>query len=144
MNIWLDTETYSPIPIKHGTYRYAEQAEVLLMSYALDGRNVECWDLTETSEMPIELHEALRNKSNLVWFQNGDKFDWPVLAHAMPWLCELVPQERRRDTMVQAYSHGLPGGLGMMGEALGVEVEKAKLKTGRMQIARFCKPQKDG
>ena len=36
MTLYIDIETYSPIPIKHGVYRYAEKAEVLLLAYALD------------------------------------------------------------------------------------------------------------
>lgn len=34
--LYLDLETYSPVPITHGTHRYAEEAEVLLVAYAWD------------------------------------------------------------------------------------------------------------
>ena len=32
----LDLETFSETPIKHGTYKYAANAEILLFAYALD------------------------------------------------------------------------------------------------------------
>ena len=134
------------MPIKHGTYRYAEEAEVMLMAYALDDEVPQVWDLTNRGESDEhdELLHALRDPSTLVWFQNGDKFDWPVIEHALPWLAAAVPIERRRDTMVQAYCHSLPGNLEMMADALGVDIDKRKLKTGRRLIHLFCKPQKDG
>ncbi len=144
-DLFLDTETFSPVPIKHGTYRYAEEAEVMLMSWAIDDGPVQVWDRTVPKEPPPEaLVTAIEDPNFLVWFQNGDKFDWPVLEHAMPGTALIVPIERRRDTMVQAYCHSLPGNLEMMCDALGVDIDKRKLKTGRRLIHLFCKPQKDG
>ena len=32
--LFLDTETFSPVPITHGTHAYAEQAEVMLVPWA--------------------------------------------------------------------------------------------------------------
>ena len=43
---WWDKETYSPVPIKHGTHIYAEQAEVMLFAWALDDGDVFVWDRT--------------------------------------------------------------------------------------------------
>ncbi|MEO6588960.1 MAG: DNA polymerase I [Pyrinomonadaceae bacterium] len=144
-DLWCDLESFSPISLKtHGAARYAEDAEVIIFTWALDDDPVSIWDATRESTPPALLVEALHDERNAVWFQNGDKFDWIVLKHALPWAYEAVPLERRRDTMVQAYCHGLPGGLEMMGDALGLDVDKTKLKSGRRLIHLFCKPQRDG
>jgi DNA polymerase len=144
-NLWCDLESYCEISLKtRGAARYAEDAEVMLFSYALDDGPVKLWDRTVTQEMPDDLADAVLDDSNLVWFQNGDKFDWIVLKHAFPWFDFHVPQERRRDTMVQAYCHSLPGSLDMMCRALGVDPDLAKMKSGRRLIHFFCKPQKGG
>src|SRR5665213_2867866 len=144
-NLWLDTETYCETPIKWGTYRYAEKVEVMLLQWAIDDGPVSVWDMTAPYDhMHPALFEAINDPNCLVWFQNGDKFDWPVLEHAMPWLAQVIPIERRRDTMVQAYCHSLPGNLEMMCAALGVEDDKAKSKEGKRLIRLFCMPQKTG
>jgi DNA polymerase len=144
-NLWLDTETFCETPIKWGTYRYAEKVEVMLLQWAIDDGEVHVWDMTAPYDhMHPALFEVINDPSTLVWFQNGDKFDWPVLEHAMPWLAQAVPIERRRDTMVQAYCHSLPGNLEMMCAALGVEDDKAKSKEGKRLIRLFCMPQKTG
>ena len=42
--LWLDLETYSTVPIKHGAHRYAEEAEVLLVALAVDDLPTGVWD----------------------------------------------------------------------------------------------------
>jgi DNA polymerase len=148
-NLWCDLESYCEISLKvRGSARYAEDAEVMILTWALDDGPVHLWDCTagpiaDPGE-EVDFLCALEDPNTLVWFQNGDKFDWEVLKHALPWFAQMVPLERRRDTMVQAYCHGLPGNLEMMGDALGVDYDKAKLKTGRRLIHLFCKPQASG
>ena len=143
-DLFLDSETFCDIPIKHGTYRYAERAEVMLITWAIDDEPVQVWDLTAGEPLPLRLADAISDPETLVWTQNGDKFDWPVFTQALPWLAAAVPQARRRDTMIQAYSHSLPGNLELMADALGIEQDKRKLKTGRALIRLFCMPQSDG
>ena len=144
MILWGDTETFSTTPIKWGSSRYAEDAEVMLFSWAIDDGVPLVWDLTAGEPCPPVLFAAAHNPECFVWFQNLDKFDMPVLQHAMPWFYEAVAIERRRDTMVQAYAHSLPGNLEMMGAALGVESEKVKSKEGKRLVRLFCMPQKTG
>jgi hypothetical protein len=36
MILYNDTETFSSIPIREGSYRYSEAAEVMLWTYAFD------------------------------------------------------------------------------------------------------------
>ena len=52
--IFLDTETFSETPIKHGTYRYAADAEVVIVTWAVDDGEVKAIDLT-TGEKLDEL-----------------------------------------------------------------------------------------
>ncbi len=144
-NLWCDLESYCEIPLKtRGAARYAEDAEVMILTYAFEDGPVQLWDRTVSAGIPDDLWLWVNDPQNLVWFQNGDKFDWNVLRHAMPWFEQAVPVERRRDTMVQAYCHSLPGNLEMMCDALGVEADKAKMKSGRRLIHLFCKPQQGG
>lgn len=138
--LWLDFETFSPTPIKVGTYKYAELVEIMLCSHAIDDGPVSVVDFTAGESFPPEVEAAIDDPNVEVWFQNGTKFDWVVAEVAMPELCRRVPLERRRDTMVQAYSHSLPGGLEMLCDALGVAQDKRKLKTGKTFINLFCKP----
>lgn len=140
-DLFCDTETYSPVPLKHGVHRYAEEVEILLFSWAVDDGPEQVWDLTTGEPCPPELEAALHDPEFAVWFQNGGKFDWVVLPAYAPtrWIADAVPYERRRDTMVQAYSHSLPGSLDMLCKILNVPRSEAK-GDGRALIKLFCIP----
>jgi DNA polymerase len=138
-DLWLDSETFSPIPISHGVHKYAEEVEVMLITWAFEDDTPRVWDLTTGEPCPPELEEHLNDPTVAVWAQNGGKFDWVVFA-ADPktrWIAEAVPLSRRRDTMVQAYSHSLPGKLETMCAALGVRDDEKKI-DGKKFIRLFC------
>ncbi len=130
-----DTETYSETPIGNGTYRYAEDSEIMLFTWAIDEGEVQCWDVTVDPNMPPELRRAIEAADEVV-FQNS-MFDRNVLAkHGIH-----IPQERWFDTMVQAYVHGMPGSLAKLCTILGIGEEQAKQeKRGKALIQLFCKP----
>ena len=133
-----DTETYCETPIKHGAFKYAEKVEVMLWPYAFDEGAVSLWDKVGGQPMPSDLKEALRDPSvRFVWHNSG--FDLTVIRND-PTLRIDLPIERCDDTMAIAYMHGLPGGLGILCDILGVPVDKAKDKRGRELINLFCKP----
>ena len=45
MKLWLDLETFSEADLKEvGTYRYADEARVLLFAYAIDEAPPTVWD----------------------------------------------------------------------------------------------------
>lgn len=136
--LYLDLETYSEERIQHGTHRYAERAEILLLAYAIDDGHVQVWDVTAGGPMPRLLGAALPDPDVLVCAHNSH-FDRTVLRHVMPDLCP--PVERWRDTMVKALAHGLPGKLDTLCEVLGLPQDQRKLKVGGQLINRFCKPQ---
>lgn len=140
--LWIDTETFSPVPIKAGVHRYAEEVEVMLFAWALDDGPVRVWDITQDPEFPPALlMDALFDAATEVWAHNSH-FDRAVLRHAMG---EISPSaERWRDTMVQAYAHSLPGSLDMLCQVLGVAQDKAKDKEGKALVRMFCMPDSKG
>jgi DNA polymerase len=127
--LYLDTETFCETPIKHGTHRYAEGVEVLLTAFAIDDAPVEVVEgwTPELTTLAGTADEIVLHNSH---------FDRTVLAHQGI----VIPPARIRDTMAQARSVGLPGGLGKLCDILGVDVDKAKDKAGRALIQLFCKP----
>ncbi|MCA8267420.1 DNA polymerase family A protein [Burkholderia vietnamiensis] len=139
MKLWNDLETFSPTPLKHGTHRYAEQVEVMIWTWAVDDGPVGTWDVTTGAPMPAELDMAI-DEADEYWWQNGGMFDRVVLSHAEPEIYARMPEEKWRDTMVQAYAHGLPGSLSMLCEIFNVPVDQAKDKEGAQLIQLFCKP----
>src|SRR3569832_2236007 len=138
--LYCDLETFSEVPINHGTHAYAEKAEVLLWTRALDDGPVHCWDVTEDQHMADDLRELLADPAVTTIWHNGGMFDRVVLKHAMPTVYEAVPIDRWHDTMVQALAHSLPGSLDALCEILNVPQDQRKLKTGKQLIQLFCKP----
>ncbi|MEY4402166.1 MAG: hypothetical protein RIR91_201 [Verrucomicrobiota bacterium] len=133
MRLWLDTETFSETPIKAGLYRYAANAEVMLLAWAVDEGPVKVADLT-AGRMPQEFVDALRDAEE-IWAHNA-QFDRAVLRTA-GWAPALA---RWRCTMVQALSHSLPGSLDSLCTILRVPQDTAKLKTGKDLVRLFCTP----
>ena len=134
--LYLDCETYCDTPIKDGTHKYAAQAEIVLVSWAIGEGPVGDYDATEEGEPPIELRRALHDPAMQVVIHNSH-FDRTVFRHA--WGID-IPTSRIHDTMVQALSHGLPASLGMLCEVLGLPANQAKDKAGKKLINLFCKP----
>ena len=141
--LFCDLETYSDVPIKHGTHRYAEspEAEVMLWLYAIDDGAPKRWDRTTGKPMPADLKEALADPDTMTYWHNGGMFDTVVLLRTMGID---IPLERVHDTLVQALSHSLPGSLGTLCEILGVDADSAKDKDGKQLIQLFCKPRPAG
>ena len=134
--LWLDTETYSETPIKEGTYKYTENCEVMLLQYAFDDGPVLDLDFTAGDYIPEDLMDALEDPEVIVW-AHSSMFDRNVLKYS---LGIDVPIKRWRDTLVQALSHGLPGGIGPLGNIFKLSEEQAKIADGRKLILLFCKP----
>jgi DNA polymerase len=134
----LDTETFCATPIKHGAYRYAEDAKVLLVPFAFDDDPVTVWDLTDTTKgdwrWKCELQDMIDRADRVVI--HNSMFDRVVLAAQGVH----IPVEKIDDTMVVALMHSLPAGLGQLGEVLGVPHDKAKDKEGKKLIQLFCSP----
>lgn len=153
-----DLETWAPVPIKNGTHVYAESAEAMIWAFADGEGRVKVWDIVNGSlhwydeivdgwiedlapSVPKELNGIIDDPEALVFFHNGGQFDFPVLERAMPEIIRRVPWSRRRDTMVQAYLHSMPGALDKLGEVLHIESDKRKHADGKKLVQLFCKPQ---
>jgi DNA polymerase len=143
--LYLDFETYSGIDLKKvGSYAYAEHptTEVLICTYAFDDEPVQVWDCTDGSDMPGDLHRALRrlvkpnSRIKMVW-HNGSMFDRLIMKHC--WGFD-IPVNNTIDTMIWAFRHALPGSLDALCEVLGVSADNAKDKRGKALIQRFSKP----
>ncbi len=135
--LFCDLETFSEVPIKSGTHRYAEGAEVMLFPYAVGDGEPSVWDVTTGAGMPAELEDNLLDPDVMTVWHNGGMFDSVLLRHALDLD---LPAARIHDTMVQALAHSLPGALGQLCEILGVETAKSKDKGGKNLIQMFCKP----
>ena len=132
--LWLDTETFGTIPIKHGAHRYAEAAEVLLVAIAVDDQPTEVWDTQDLPDWRRDLQARVDEADHVVIHNSA--FDRTVLRH-----CGVnIPVGKVEDTMVLALQHSLPASLGQLCEVLGVPQDKAKDKEGRRHIQLFTKP----
>lgn len=143
--LFLDFETFSEAYLKKvGSYAYAEHptTEVLICTYAFDDEPVQVWDCTDGSDMPGDLHRALRrlvkpnSRIKMVW-HNGGLFDRLIMKHC--WGFD-IPVSNTIDTMIWAFRHALPGSLDALCEVLGVSADNAKDKRGKALIKRFSKP----
>lgn len=160
--LWVDLETFSEVPINHGTHAYAAGASIMVFAYAIDDGPVKVWDVlndslqwtddlvgelqvVEARTMPADLRDALCDQAVLIYAHNSH-FDRTVMRHAGSVVERAAAQnvERWRDTMVQALTHGLPGSLGSLCDILQVPQDEAKDKAGRQFIHLFCKPRPAG
>lgn len=134
--LWFDTETFSETPIKHGTYRYAADCEVMIATWAVDDGPVHHWDATTGEPMPEELRKELLDPNQPITAHHS-MFDRNVLKYALKIDVSI---DRWCDTMVQALAHSLPGSLDALCDIFRVGGEFAKHKEGKQLIQLFCKP----
>lgn len=133
---YFDSETYSEVPIKNGTYVYLENAECMIVTYAFDDGPIHVWDLTANPLMPNDLADFIDDPEGIFIMHNA-MFDRNVLKYCLGYD---IPVERFRCTMVKAYLHGLPGGLDKL-TAIFKLGDRGK-KEGKKLIQLFCKPNK--
>jgi DNA polymerase len=142
VKLFLDTETYSEVPLHAGLAKYATQAEVMIVTWAVDEGDVHCWDATHHAEIPPALLIAAEQCDQVI--AHNSQFDrtiagvdkrFPKLARLLAgkWYC----------TMGQALRHGLPGGLDKLCTIFKIDAKQAKI-DGKKYIHLFCKPNKDG
>ena len=132
--LYLDLETYCPVNIRHGAYRYAEEAEVMLVAIARDNDPVDVWETQDMPDWRKVLREAIEAADTVVI--HNSNFDRTVLREQGV----NIPVEKIVDTMVLALQHSLPGSLGQLCDVLKVPQDKAKDKAGKKLINRFTKP----
>lgn len=138
-DFFLDTETYSALPLNRGLARYSTRGEVMIVTWALDEAPAQRWDV-QYEPMPEQFKQDLAKAKRII--AHNAPFDrtmlnlmdwWRALDVRAPWYC----------TMNMALRHGLPGGLEKLSVIFKLSEEFAK-GQGRELIQLFCKPNKDG
>jgi len=139
MKLWLDRETFGEDDLTEvGAYKYAETAEDILVSYAIDDGPVKDWDVT-AEPIPADLRHAMEHAEE-VWAHNAT-FDRAVQDGPKQSHLPHIDLRRWRCSMAMALSHALPASLADLGMALNLPAELQKLDTGKKLINLFCKPQ---
>ena len=140
-NISIDIESYSSVDLrKAGVYKYAEadDFEILLFAYSVDGGEVQVVDLAKGEKIPKVIVDALTDENVTKWAFNANFervcistfLGLPIGEYLNPvsWKC----------TMIWSATLGLPLSLEGVGAVLGLD--KKKLSEGKNLINYFCKP----
>ena len=137
----IDIESFSSVNLnKSGVYRYveADDFEILLFGYSVDGGDVQVVDLANKEKVPDEIINALTDPHVTKWAYNSN-FERICLSR---WLGlptgQYLDPKSWRCTMIWAAYMGLPLSLEGAGTVLGLE--KQKLSEGKDLIRYFCTP----
>lgn len=137
----IDIETYSSINLqKAGVYRYAEAEdfEILLFAYSVDGGKVIVLDLASGERIPEEIINAIYDESVIKWAFNAQLERICLSKHLGLSQGEYLEPNSWRCSMVWSAYMGLPLSLEGVGAVLGLE--KQKLSSGKDLIRYFCMP----
>ncbi|MBK8156305.1 MAG: DNA polymerase [Streptococcus sp.] len=140
-NLEIDIETYSSINLqKSGVYRYveADDFEIMLFGYSVDGSEVKVIDLMAGEKIPGDILDALTDEDITKWAFNA-QFERVCLSRYLgyPFGSYLNPSSWKCSMVWSAYM-GLPLSLEGVGAVLGLE--KQKLTEGKDLIRYFCVP----
>lgn len=134
----VDIETYSSADIRTtGAYKYAEAEdfEILIIAYSLDGSEVKSIDMYDIDESLYKEFKLALLDSDVTKYAFNANFERTCLSRhfkqSMPpneWVC----------TMVNATRVGLPASLDKVGEVLNLQDQKDK--SGKNLINYFSKP----
>ncbi len=137
----IDIETYSSINLaKSGVYRYceAEDFEILLFGYSVDGGEVKVVDLARGEKIPKNMISAIYDDGIIKWAFNAT-FERICLSRhlGLPTGTYLDPSSWRCTMIWSAYL-GLP--LSLMGVGAVLGLQRQKLSEGKDLIRYFCTP----
>jgi DNA polymerase len=142
----LDAETRSATPIEYGLDLYTRDAKALIVTYAIGDAPVRIWQPWDEPGVPPELTEVFADPTIPIVAHNA-AFDRMIMLRCLGLRATPSPgspygdAERWRCTRAQAYSHGLPGSLDLLGLVLGLSVDQQKLVEDGKLIDTFCIPQ---
>ena len=137
----IDIETYSSINLaKSGVYRYceAEDFEILLFGYSVDGGEVKVVDFARGEKIPKNIISAIYDDGIIKWAFNAT-FERICLSRhlGLPTGTYLDPSSWRCTMIWSAYL-GLP--LSLMGVGAVLGLQRQKLSEGKDLIRYFCTP----
>lgn len=137
----IDLETYSSVNLlKGGVYRYceAEDFEILLFGYSVDGGEVKIVDLARGEKIPKNIISAIYDDGIIKWAFNAT-FERICLSRhlGLPTGTYLDPSSWRCTMIWSAYL-GLP--LSLMGVGAVLGLQRQKLSEGKDLIRYFCTP----
>ena len=135
---FIDTETYSPVPIEHGNDLYTRAAECMIVTWALNDEPVRIWEPWQDPAIPDELAQIMADPA-VYFVAHNASFDRLILLRALRLQ---IPIQRWWCTRAQAYAHGLPGSLEMLGVVMGLAQDQQKRVEDGKLIHTFCVPQK--
>ena len=142
----IDIETYSSVSIKDaGLYKYVQSGDfkVLLFAYSFDGEMPKIIDLAQGEHIPLDVQIALFSPEYEKHAYNA-AFEWYCLSKHFQVRAREKWLSQWRCTMVHGLYCGMIGGLGKVGEALGLPADKQKDRIGGSLIQKFCVPGKNG
>lgn len=154
-NLEIDIETYSSIDLmKCGVYKYseAEDFEILLFGYSIDGSDVQVIDLACGEEIPEDILTALTDESVTKWafnasFERVCLSNWLRRHHPEHFCGYSTPEDPAskyldpsswKCTMIWSAYMGLP--LSLEGVGAVLKLQDQKLKEGKDLIRFFSKP----
>lgn len=140
IELFVDFETRSPLDLKEvGLHNYLTQAEVLMLSYAVNEQEPQIW-LPHEGPMPEHLEMMVRRPEILKVAFNA-AFEKSVFEKL---LGIPTPLSAWDDPMIRARYASVAGGLDFVGKVLGLGEDKAKLAGGKKLIKLFCEKNKKG
>lgn len=142
----IDIETYSSVSIRDaGLYKYVQSGDfkVLLFAYSFDGEVPKIVDLEQGEHIPLDVQIALFSPEVIKHAYNA-AFEWYCLSKHFQVRAQEKWLSQWRCTMVHGLYCGMIGGLGKVGEALGLPADKQKDRIGGSLIQKFCVPGKNG
>lgn len=139
--IVIDFETYSPVPIDAGSYKYASHpdADIVILAYKINDLPTLLWTPSNGRDCPLVFEE-----DDLVVYAHNALFDYliwhkvGVRKYGFPEL----PLPHWTDTMALAQRYTLPAALDKVGDVLGLDVQKSR--RGKNLIKKICVPHKHG
>lgn len=139
--IHCDVETFSSVDLgKCGVYKYAEAEdfEILLFGFSVDGGDVQVVDLASGERLPEEIKEALTDPKVIKVAHNAN-FERVCLSRFLDLPPHTyLPPSQWRCTMTWAAYMGLPLSLKGVGAVLGLD--RQKMEEGKELIRFFCTP----
>lgn len=141
MNLVFDFETRSEIDLrKVGAYVYASHPSttILCMGFKYAGKSY-LWK--ENDSLPPELYEAIANCEKVV--AHNYQFEYYIwhLVGVRKFLFPEIPFEKWDCTQSRACAYALPRSLEMLGQAIGLDVQK-DMKAQRVML-KLSKPRKE-